>query len=113
MAHADDFCAKFVKDIGRHMVGRAMCGIDHQSKTTQGQLGRKAAFTELNVATCRIRQTTGLAQHLSISTDQWLFKGLLNFKLHGVRQFFALTIKELNAVVFKKVVRGTNNNSGR
>ena len=111
VAHGNHFRAQLMKNVGRHMIGRPMGSIDHQTKASQAEPKWKGALAEFDVATGRIVQATGLAQHVRICADQWTVERGLDLELNRIGQLLAMAIEKLDAVVFKRVVRGADHDA--
>ena len=107
-ANGQHFCAQFMEYLGSHLVGCAVRCIHHDLEPTQGQVLRERAFTELNVAPCRIVQSTRFTQARRISPDRCLVQRGLNRLLPGIWQFRALGAEKLDAIVWIGVVACTD-----
>ena len=61
-SNGKNFGAQFMENLGRNVVSRAMGAVHHDFQTPEGQLTGKGTFAKLNITSCSIIQTAGLAQ---------------------------------------------------
>ena len=88
-----------------------MTTVQYQIQSAQVQVGCRA-FAEFYVSPCGIIDAPRLAQFVGRNTGHGLVQEGFNLEFGFIRQFCALTRKELNAVIVKRVMRGTDDNPG-
>ncbi len=94
------------------MIGGTIGAIDHQLQSLEVQVSWKSAFAELDITACGIHHAICLTQLARGRHPHGLFKLRLNSQLYLIRKFGAFTGEELDAVILKRVMRGTDNNPG-
>ena len=107
----DHLGAQFMEHVRGHLVGRTVSGIDHQLQAFERQVRCKGALAELDVTAAGILQTAGAPQAGRIHPAWFLQQRGLDRQFPAVRQLLAVGRKELDAVVCKRIVRGTDDHA--
>ena len=110
-ADGDHLGTQLVKNIGCHMVGGAMGGIDHDFQALQRQLAAEGALAELDVAATRVFQPARLAEQGRLDPLRRRVEHGFDLLLPGVRQLLAAGREKLDAVVTEGVVRRADHHS--
>ena len=61
-ANGNHLSTQLMKHLGRDVIRRAMCCIDHDLQTFEREVIREGTFAKLDVTACSIIQTLGLAK---------------------------------------------------
>ena len=100
--------AEFMQDFRRNVVSSAMRAVHHDLKSTQIKAMRHRAFAEFNVATRGIINTSGTPQIFRRNRLHRFTLHLVDRRFDGaldiIRQFFTIGRKELDAIVFKRIM---------
>ena len=101
VAHGDGGGAQFFKHFWRYVVGCPMGTVKYYFHARQSKAGWQAAFTEFNITTRSIGNTSRLAKVIGIVGDQWLIQQRFDFQFDFVGQFVAVSTEKLNPIVFE------------
>ena len=71
----------------------------------------ECVFTEFNVAARCIVEPANLSKLIGALALGLLIDHRLNFLFDGIGEFFAITVKEFNAIVIKRIVRSTDHDT--
>ena len=107
------FRTQFMKHLGRDVVRRTVCRINHHFHAFERQVMRKSALAKLDVTPCRIVQTARFTQRCRIRPLRSFVQSRFNRRFPVVRQFCALGAEEFNAIIRKRVVAGANHHAQR
>ena len=106
------FRAQFPKHRRRHAIGRAMGAIDDDLQPVEPQAARQCAFDEFDVTAGRILEPLGTAEpgrrgELETAVVHQVF----DLRLVRVGELVAVGAKQLDTVIFERVVRRRNDDA--
>ena len=113
-AQAKNLSPQLFQGQGGHFVAGAVGAVHHNTQAGEGQLGRKAAFGVHDVAAARIFYLAGPPYSTRIGVRPSEVGGKHHagdFVFGFIGQFVAFCVKELDAVVLKRIVRSRNDHA--
>ena len=112
-ADGDDVGAQFPQRFRHHLVAGAVGAIDHDAQAIEAEVARKRALGEFDIAVMDAVDAAGAAKACALreATLHRLVEQLLDLLLDIVGQLEALRPEQLDAVVFKRIVRGRDHHA--
>src|SRR4051794_794052 len=107
-----NICTQFVEHVPSNLVCGTMRAINHDSEAAQIQMVGKGTFAKLNVAPARVADTARLAELCRGHRSDRCVEPCLYLLLNGIGKFGASGGKKFDAVIFERIVRSRDDNSG-